>query len=246
MKCGNCKSDHPKVADVKACYAGDLAINDRPLSSPSETEPVWTDRTPRGTRTPVPLAARTAAREVAPATEKQINFLNKLLDERPMLRDVENLWPENVEKLSKRDISSKISEVMNVPKEVHAGSGKDSAGSLNNILANVPDCYVALPSRSGNNDLDFIRIGTNQGRMNPDRKGWRRVQRIVGGQAPISMRVGEAVPFARIVAEMSEAELKAAQVLFGQEIGRCGCCGKSLTDETSRALGIGPVCRDGF
>jgi hypothetical protein len=30
---------------------------------------------------------------------------------------------------------------------------------------------------------------------------------------------------------------------FGQEIGRCYVCGRTLTDERSRALGIGPVCR---
>jgi hypothetical protein len=30
---------------------------------------------------------------------------------------------------------------------------------------------------------------------------------------------------------------------FGREIGRCYVCGRTLTDETSRELGIGPVCR---
>ena len=30
---------------------------------------------------------------------------------------------------------------------------------------------------------------------------------------------------------------------FGQEVGSCGHCGRTLTDETSRAYGIGPVCR---
>ena len=30
---------------------------------------------------------------------------------------------------------------------------------------------------------------------------------------------------------------------FGREIGRCYVCGRTLTDETSRRLGIGPVCR---
>jgi hypothetical protein len=30
---------------------------------------------------------------------------------------------------------------------------------------------------------------------------------------------------------------------FGREIGRCYVCGRTLTDETSRQLGIGPVCR---
>lgn len=31
---------------------------------------------------------------------------------------------------------------------------------------------------------------------------------------------------------------------FGREIGRCYVCGRTLTDETSRAEGIGPICRD--
>lgn len=30
---------------------------------------------------------------------------------------------------------------------------------------------------------------------------------------------------------------------FGREIGKCYVCGRTLTDDTSRALGIGPVCR---
>jgi hypothetical protein len=34
----------------------------------------------------------------------------------------------------------------------------------------------------------------------------------------------------------------AASQLYGRELGRCGVCGRTLTDETSRAAGIGPVC----
>jgi hypothetical protein len=30
---------------------------------------------------------------------------------------------------------------------------------------------------------------------------------------------------------------------FGREIGRCYVCGRTLTDELSRSLGIGPICR---
>jgi len=30
---------------------------------------------------------------------------------------------------------------------------------------------------------------------------------------------------------------------YGKELGVCGVCGKALTDEESRMLGIGPVCR---
>lgn len=38
------------------------------------------------------------------------------------------------------------------------------------------------------------------------------------------------------------AEPKEAMIRYGQEIGRCGHCNRTLTDETSRAAGIGPVC----
>lgn len=39
------------------------------------------------------------------------------------------------------------------------------------------------------------------------------------------------------------ADENAAFALYGAEIGRCGVCGRTLTDETSRELGIGPICR---
>ena len=31
---------------------------------------------------------------------------------------------------------------------------------------------------------------------------------------------------------------------FGKELGICGVCGRTLTDEESRELGIGPICRN--
>jgi hypothetical protein len=33
------------------------------------------------------------------------------------------------------------------------------------------------------------------------------------------------------------------RALFGQLTGRCGCCGKALTDPKSKLIGIGPDCR---
>ena len=35
-----------------------------------------------------------------------------------------------------------------------------------------------------------------------------------------------------------------AMKAFGQKMGKCGRCGRSLTDETSRRFGIGPDCRE--
>jgi hypothetical protein len=39
---------------------------------------------------------------------------------------------------------------------------------------------------------------------------------------------------------------RGASVLYGRELGRCGVCGRTLTDEASRAAGIGPVCAGRF
>lgn len=48
---------------------------------------------------------------------------------------------------------------------------------------------------------------------------------------------------ARIVALIA-ADLEAASRRYGQELGVCGRCGRTLTDEESRAYGIGPICRE--
>lgn len=46
---------------------------------------------------------------------------------------------------------------------------------------------------------------------------------------------------AGIMAEI-EKDPKAAMLRYGQEIGACGHCGRTLTNEESRARGIGPIC----
>jgi uncharacterized protein DUF6011 len=46
----------------------------------------------------------------------------------------------------------------------------------------------------------------------------------------------------RILAEIAVNPAEAAQ-RYGVELGKCSRCGRTLTDETSRALGIGPECR---
>ena len=44
------------------------------------------------------------------------------------------------------------------------------------------------------------------------------------------------------VVEKIAADPQAASIRYGLEIGACGRCGRTLTDEESRAAGIGPVC----
>jgi hypothetical protein len=46
-----------------------------------------------------------------------------------------------------------------------------------------------------------------------------------------------------ILAEIAK-DPKAAAEKFGQELGKCGICARTLTDPESRRIGIGPVCRE--
>jgi hypothetical protein len=46
----------------------------------------------------------------------------------------------------------------------------------------------------------------------------------------------------RAILEIIAKDPRGHSELFGKRIGRCGICGRSLTDEDSRARGIGPVC----
>lgn len=46
-----------------------------------------------------------------------------------------------------------------------------------------------------------------------------------------------------LLAKIEDAGAKEAMLRYGREIGSCGHCGRTLTNEESRQAGIGPVCR---
>jgi hypothetical protein len=46
----------------------------------------------------------------------------------------------------------------------------------------------------------------------------------------------------RAVLTLIAADPTEAMVRYGRELGVCGHCGRTLTDEASRAAGIGPIC----
>lgn len=79
--------------------------------------------------------------------------------------------------------------------------------------------------------------------------GWLFVHQVVGGSAP--MRIGKQRPGDTYEGQWSALLQKivddpqSAMQTYGREIGRCGMCGKTLTDELSRERGIGPVCWEG-
>lgn len=49
---------------------------------------------------------------------------------------------------------------------------------------------------------------------------------------------------AAIVAAVNDPE--AAAIAYGKATGSCSCCGRTLTNQESIDLGIGPICREKF
>jgi hypothetical protein len=47
---------------------------------------------------------------------------------------------------------------------------------------------------------------------------------------------------AKVLATIAQ-DVTAHLIRYGVELGECGNCGRTLTDETSRAVGVGPDCR---
>lgn len=101
----------------------------------------------------------------------------------------------------------------------------------------IPQGYYATKSATGNNDLDFwfVRVAES-GKW----QGWRFVRRVIGGRSPEVVHSSTGIAALHAILD---AGTEAAGMLFAQELGRCRKCGRDLTDDTSRQLGIGPVCR---
>lgn len=106
----------------------------------------------------------------------------------------------------------------------------------------VPDAYYAIRDEDQPEDGDhikFFRVSTWKRPWKDEVRPGRKVEVVIGGnrEAPMSRAA------ARIVLrEIRAAGPEKSARLFGQKIGRCGRCGLTLTDEHSRAVGIGPTC----
>jgi hypothetical protein len=100
----------------------------------------------------------------------------------------------------------------------------------------VPAGRYAIDTRLGAiNEVAFYRVDRpTEGRW----AGRVFVKHLVGGdEQRLSWRDTRA-----ILTRIAEAGAEAASARYGHEIGRCGICHTRLTNDESRARGIGPKC----
>ena len=98
----------------------------------------------------------------------------------------------------------------------------------------VPAGHYAVTMTDGA-ALTFYRVDVpTDGRW----AGYVFVKRVIGGRPDVAVRGADARAVLTAIAADDDAAAR-----YGREIGRCYVCNRHLTDETSRALGIGPDCR---
>jgi len=173
-------------------------------------------------RTPIPYDLTA----VDLATEKQVDYLNALRDG----KDISSLKPEQIAWLRDADFSkvpkSRASAIIETLKDL-PWAPRD-ADVLNEDIPDVPDGRYAVEKEDGT--LMFYSI--KQGKYTKFVDVWASDTRYPIKNNAEKVRILESIK--------NDPD---AGPRFGREIGRCYVCGRTLTDETSRSLGIGPVCR---
>jgi len=164
-------------------------------------------------------------------TAPQKDYLLDLIEGREMTDDARAEALERLEGgLTRRQASDWITKARGLPR-------RDSQFSqLKEVLPDVPDGYYAI-------DIDgtvkFYRLDTGK-----DTGRWAGF-RFLSVQASDDFHPIKGLDTKRRVLEaILKQKPEEAAKRYGIEIGSCGVCGRTLTDETSRAYGIGPVCRD--
>ncbi len=234
IRCGKCRESHETVAEVKACYGVQNVSHSRPgdrdwRSEPASTGQYETLRRLREQTGSEPEFTGQITKGQADQEIKELIETAKVMREmarsahRPGLRP-----PSAVDHADDPSIRMGIGTTQRTPRP-RVSDWPD-----------VPAAWYATPSHTGSNDLDFWSVthGKEGGRW----AGYVFVERVIGGRDNQRIRTDEQIVALEAI---RKAGPEAAMALFGQELGKCGKCGRHLTDEVSRQYGIGPVCRAG-
>jgi hypothetical protein len=170
-------------------------------------------------------------------TDKQKGKIYWLLKQVPAaVRDVAALWFETQQKqdlmtaeLASRTIDRLKLRVSDVPEapETHAEAVTPAPRTFRPIT--LVDGYYAIVT---DGKTHFYRVST----YGPDN---RRKMQEQASDALHYVRWPNALHIQDLIIEFGANK---AQKLYADELGQCYICGRTLTDDESRARGIGPTC----
>lgn len=152
------------------------------------------------------------------ATDKQTSFIISLMTERNL--DLDEMG-DLIGVMTKAQASARISELLAQPKARKATVKAELASGIYRVNGDVFKVYAA----------------TGSGRMLA-----KKLVRLSDGSEWAFEYAGLASRFILSAKPLTLAEAKE----FGAIYGVCCNCGRTLTDETSIAEGIGPICASRF
>lgn len=167
------------------------------------------------------------------ATVAQTGFIESLLRERETdrLTEQQRAWLEgaDLQTLNKEQASRVITTLKALPKVTPMTRARVQGGPRS-----VPNGRYAIDE--GDGVLRFFKVNSpTEGRW----VGWTFVDIQASDELyPIKDRARKDA-----ILTLIAIDVKGAMLRYGQEIGCCGHCGRTLTNEVSRELGIGPICR---
>lgn len=189
----------------------------------------------------------------ASASQKQLDFLFTLARERDIDEDKRN---EILARIERKDIrkslaSEWITRLLAKPKradfsdrptvsyeDIELDNGETRR--VGRVLVPNAEGKSVLAGRYGIdtsdderfvNDTTFFKIWVG------DRGGWK--VRMFKSDDEVDLAFPTQIAVVKVIAKDPEK----AMALFGHEFGKCGVCGRGLTNDLSREIGIGPVCR---
>lgn len=175
------------------------------------------------------------------ASEGSVNYLRDLMVEKARTRTVDvneaeqriNYWLEG---RNQREVSENIDRLK---AEGFTGHREVQGSTQSNpVNAVVPAGRYAIETGDGaTNALAFYKVDRpTEGRW----AGYVFVKLLVSDNEQRLSREASATVLRNIAAVGAQA----ASARYGHEIGECGVCGRTLTNDESRARGIGPICAD--
>lgn len=262
---------HTTVAEARACEAqraGGIVIT---KPEPQAAKPLYAARLERAhtKATPVAKAAAkpTPGFVARPAHPNRVKFANDLINKRDhsLISFAANEVMMNVldgKPVSRDEIALLIEDLLAAPrKDVKSASNPNNAHDI--TTCKVYPCKACAEHTNGTQakakaegpslrdlaeplaDKGYyaLRDQENPGKIHyyriTRRKGYVKVQEQASDELwPVDYRRSLAV-----VKALLEGDVEAAQHLYADTLEKCYRCGRTLTDETSRALRIGPECR---
>jgi hypothetical protein len=182
------------------------------------------------------------------ASERQLSYASDLLTARDLNAETRPLYRTRLESLAREAaagrlgvevtsaaaVSALIEALLALPKLTSAPADSSTLPSIDV----VPAGRYALDTQEGaTNETAFYKVDRPaEGRW----AGYTFVKLMVSDdEQRMSRAAGDA-----IVRKIAKVGAEAASARYGHEIGACGICGRTLTNDASRERGIGPICAD--